>query len=106
MKFIFNSLWVTEFDREERYPAGEFVNGSKSDDGLPSFVKKKRSIKNEDLVAWHVFGLHHLPRLEDYPVQPVVKTGFKLMPVGFFDRNPSIDLAAQKNKASCSVKDS
>ena len=106
MKFIFNSLWVTEFDREERYPAGEFVNGSKSDDGLPSFVKKKRSIKNEDLVAWHVFGLHHLPRLEDYPVQPVVKTGFKLMPVGFFDKNPSIDLAAQKNRASCSVKDS
>ena len=45
-----------------------------------------------DLVIWHTFGLLHIPRLEDWPVQPVVKTGFALMADGFFDRNPTLDV--------------
>ena len=104
MGFIFNQMWVTPFEKNERYPAGDFVNGSDAYEGLPKFVKKNRSIKNKDLICWHVFGLHHLPRLEDYPVQPVVKTGFKLMPSGFFDKNPAIDLAVEKNASSCKVQ--
>ena len=49
------------------------------------------------------FGLHHLPRPEDHPVQPCVVCGFKLMPNGFFDQNPVIDLPPEKNMASCSA---
>jgi primary-amine oxidase len=51
-------------------------------------------------VVWHAFGLHHLPRPEDHPVQPRVLCGFKLMPVGFFDGNPLIDLPRETNKSS------
>lgn len=103
MGFIFNPLWVTPFDAEERFPAGDFVNGSKGGEGLPAFVDQGRSIAGTDIVAWHSFGLHHVVRLEDYPVQPCVRTGFKLMPVGFFDRNPTLDLPADVNKASCAA---
>ncbi len=101
MPFIYNQLWVTAHDPDERFPAGEFVNGSDGSDGLPAFVEKGRPIDGQDIVVWPVFGLHHLPRTEDYPVQPCVTTGFKLMPTGFFDRNPNLDVAPATNKASC-----
>jgi len=55
-------------------------------------VEQGRSVLDTDLVIWHTFGLLHIPRLEDWPVQPVVKTGFALMADGFFDRNPTLDV--------------
>ena len=63
-------------------------------------VKANRSVSNADIVLWHVFGLHHMPRPEDFPVQPVITCGFKLMLAGFFDTNPAIDLPPETNKAS------
>jgi len=103
MPFIYNHLWVTPHHPEERFPAGEFVNHSDGSDGLPRWISAGRSVEGADIVAWHVFGLHHMPRLEDFPVQPVVTTGFKLMPNGFFDRNPCLDLPPVANKASCAA---
>jgi len=103
MGFIYNDLWVTAHDPEERFPAGEFVNHSEPGEGLPTWVKKDRPVEGRDIVAWHSFGLHHLPRLEDFPVQPVVRTGFTLMPSGFFDRNPNLDVGPGKNKASAAA---
>ncbi len=101
--FAYNHLWVTPFHPEERYPAGDFVNLSEGGQGLPAWTAQNRPIENTDLVVWHSFGLHHLPRPEDHPVQPCVMCGFKLMPVGFFDQNPIIDLPPGKNHASRST---
>jgi primary-amine oxidase len=98
--FVRNHVWVTAFDPEERYPAGEYMNHSKGG-GLPDYVAQNRSIENTDIVLWHVFGLHHPVRTEDFPVQPCVRTGFRLVPNGFFNRNPTIDLPPSKNKSSC-----
>jgi primary-amine oxidase len=53
--FVRNHVWVTAFDPEERYPAGEYMNHSKGG-GLPDYVAKNRPIENADLVLWHVFG--------------------------------------------------
>jgi primary-amine oxidase len=33
-----------------------------------------------------------VPRPEDWPVMPVASLGFMLKPVGFFDRNPALDV--------------
>ncbi len=98
--FVQNHLWVTAFDPEERYPAGEYMNHSQGHGGLTDFIKQNRPTDNADIVLWHVFGLHHLPRTEDFPVQPCISTGFKLMPSGFFDQNPGIDLPPETNAAS------
>ena len=98
--FTANHLWVTAFDAEERYPGGEFMNRSTGDGGLPDFIAKDRPIEDSRIVLWHVFGLHHNPRPEDFPVQPCISTGFRLMPSGFFDRNPAIDLPPDVNAAS------
>jgi primary-amine oxidase len=100
-RFIRHQLWVTPFDPDERYPAGEFVNQSTGEDGLAAWTAKNRPIENTDIVLWHSFGLHHLPRPEDHPVQPCISCGFTLMPSGFFDQNPVIDLPPETNAASC-----
>ena len=99
--YTYKDLWVTAFDPDQRFPAGEFVNGCDGSDGLPAYVAQDRDLVGKDLVAWHTFGLHHVPRPEDFPVQPCIMCGFKLMPVGFFDDSNVRDLPWEKNTASC-----
>jgi primary-amine oxidase len=98
--FMQNQLWVTAYDAEERYPAGEYMNHSTGDGGIADMVKADRPIADADIVLWHVFGIHHVPRPEDFPVQPSIACGFKLMPSGFFETNPAIDLPPEINSAS------
>ncbi|MFF2299305.1 primary-amine oxidase [Arthrobacter sp. NPDC058127] len=90
--FATRSLWVTQYDPAERYPAGDFVNQHPGGAGLPSFVAADRDVDGQDIVLWHTFGLTHFPRPEDWPIMPVDYAGFKLKPVGFFDRNPALDV--------------
>jgi primary-amine oxidase len=92
--FATKHLWVTQFDAAERYASGDFVNQHSGGAGLPSYVAGNRDIEGKDIVVWHTFGLTHFPRPEDWPIMPVDYTGFKLKPVGFFDRNPTLDVPA------------
>ncbi|WP_041781991.1 primary-amine oxidase [Mycolicibacterium chubuense] len=89
---IGHTLWVTPNRREERWPAGEFVNQSVRDTGLTQWTAADRSIENTDVVLWYVFGIHHITRPEDWPVMPVDVVSFWLKPFGFFDRNPALDV--------------
>jgi primary-amine oxidase len=99
--FATKHLWVTEYDPAERYPAGDFVNQHPGDGGLPSFVSQDRDIDGADIVVWHTFGLTHFPRPEDWPVMPVDYAGFKLKPVGFFDRNPALNTPVAPKPHCC-----
>jgi primary-amine oxidase len=98
--FATKHLWVTEYDPQERYAAGDFVNQHAGGSGLPAFVADDAAIDNTDLVVWHTFGLTHFPRPEDWPIMPVDYTGFKLKPAGFFDRNPALDVPASNSHCS------
>ena len=89
---IGHTLWVTPFDESERWPCGEFVNQSEDDKGLPAWTSENRPIEDTDVVLWYVFGLHHITRPEEWPVMPVDTVSFWLKPVGFFDRNPALDV--------------
>jgi primary-amine oxidase len=92
---------VTQFSPDECFPAGEFANQSRGDEGVEVWTAQDSKIENTDIVLWHSFGIHHLPRPEDHPVQSCVVCGFKLMPLGFFDQNPVIDLPRITHAASC-----
>ncbi|HEY3467352.1 MAG TPA: primary-amine oxidase [Amycolatopsis sp.] len=95
--FATKHLWVTRYDPAERYPAGDLVNQHPGGAGLPAWTAADRSVDGEDIVLWHTFGLTHFPRPEDWPVMPVDYAGFTLKPVGFFDRNPTLDVPPSAN---------
>lgn len=90
---IGHTLWVTPFDADERWPCGEFVNQSAADEGLPVWTAADRPIENTDVVLWYTFGIHHVPRVEDWPIMPADTVSFWLKPTGFFDHNPALDVA-------------
>ncbi|HXL89623.1 MAG TPA: primary-amine oxidase [Streptosporangiaceae bacterium] len=89
---IGHTLWVTPYREDERWPCGDFPTQSERDTGLPVWTAADRSIENTDIVLWYVFGIHHIPRPEDWPVMPVDIVSFWLKPSGFFDRNPTLDV--------------
>lgn len=89
--FAKHNFWVTPFDENEQCAAGEYPHLGEGD-GLPYWTQQDRNVDDTDIVVWHTCGVTHLPRPEDWPVMPVEYTGFTLHPVGFFDRNPAINL--------------
>ena len=90
--FARHNLWVTPFAAGERRAAGDYPNQHVGGDGLPRWTAADRSLVGTELVAWYTFGVTHSPRPEDWPVMPVEYCGFHLIPVGFFDSNPALDL--------------
>jgi len=90
--FATHHLWVTRYDRDQLWAAGRTTNQNPGGAGLPAYIAGDRSIDGEDIVLWHTFGLTHFPRTEDWPIMPVDYAGFRLLPVGFFDRNPTLDV--------------
>ncbi len=67
---------------------GEYVPGH-----IPERILASTHRENTDVVLWYVFGIHHITRPEDWPVMPVDVVSFWLKPFGFFERNPSLDVA-------------
>ncbi|MGW4857977.1 primary-amine oxidase [Kocuria palustris] len=92
--FATKALWVTQYHEDERYPTGDFPNQHAGGAGLPEWTQADRPLDGEDLVVWHSFGLTHFPRPEDWPIMPVDRVGFRLLPDGFFDRSPVLDVPA------------
>ena len=68
---------------------------------MPKWTARDAKLENENVVVWYTLNYHHLPRPEDFPVQPVVYAGFHWMPAGFFDKNPALDVPMVKNEKSC-----
>ncbi|WP_263406428.1 copper amine oxidase [Microbacterium hominis] len=92
--FATKNLFVTKYDPDERYAAGDFVNQHPGGGGIPAFIAGDEPLVGEDLVLWHTFGLTHFPRNEDWPVMPMDYAKFTLKPYNFFERNPALHVPA------------
>jgi primary-amine oxidase len=90
--FTEHMLWVTPYDRKQLYASGDYPTVHPAGEGLPAWTADNASIVNQDLVAWVTMGFHHIPRPEDWPLMPVAKHSMEIRPVGFFARNPAMDL--------------
>ncbi|KAF3630507.1 putative cysteine synthase, chloroplastic/chromoplastic-like isoform 1 [Capsicum annuum] len=91
--FLKHNLWVTQYAPGEDFPGGEFPNQNpRAGEGLASWVKQDRPLEESDVVLWYIFGITHIPRLEDWPVMPVEHIGFMLQPHGFFNCSPAVDV--------------
>lgn len=91
-RFVDHHFWATRYADDELYAAGPYPNQGPAGQGLPAWTKADRGLDGQDAVVWYTFGVTHIPRPEDWPVMPLYLTGFKLVPVGFFARNPALDL--------------
>jgi len=91
-QFTTKHLWVTKYDPTEMFAAGDYPNQHAGGAGLPEFVKSDSKLEDEDVVLWYTMGAHHAVRPEEWPVMPVKYIGFHLLPHGFFDGNPSLDV--------------
>ena len=85
-------LWVSRYNPNELYSAGDYPNQSKGGDGIVQFVADKQNIDNKDIVLWPTMGFDHLPRTEDWPVMPSMFMKISIRPFNFFDQNPSMDV--------------
>ena len=90
--FAKHNLWVTALRRRRLARRGRVHEPPPGWRRAPGLRGADRSLDNTDLVVWHTFGLTHVPRPEDWPVMPVEYCGFVLQPVGFFERNPTLDV--------------
>ena len=99
--FLTKHLWVTPYEADERYAAGDYPNQRRAGDGLPEWTAADRQVGDTDLVVWYTFGHTHIPRPEDWPVMPAHKIGFMLKPDGFFEQNPAMDLPPSPEACAC-----
>lgn len=91
-KFATHHVWVTKYKPSELYAGGDYPNQTQPGQGLPKYIADDESLIGEDIVLWYTMGVTHIPRSEDWPVMPVHRVGFKIVPRGFFSRNPAINL--------------
>jgi primary-amine oxidase len=90
--FAAHQLWFTRYREGERYAAGDFPYQAAEPDGLPRYVDGEPL---DDVVLWYTTGFTHIARPEDHPVMPGESISFRLIPRGFFPRNPGLDVQAQ-----------
>ena len=90
--FINHQFWATRYNDDERYAAGVYPNQSLGGGGLASWAANNESLSNQDVVVWYTMGITHIPRPEEWPVMPATHVGFKMIPAGFFARNPALDV--------------
>jgi primary-amine oxidase len=99
--FINNHFWATRYHPNEAYAAGAYPNQSTGGDGLPKWIADDEPLKGQDVVVWYTLGITHIPRPEEWPIMPVTHVGFRLIPGGFFARNPALDVPACLTPAAC-----
>ena len=102
--FALCNLWATPFAENEDSAAGDHTVMSEGGHGLPHYTRNDRSIVDCDLVTWHTIGLTHAPRAEDWPVMPTEHAGILLLPSGFNERNPVLDLPEGNGTYAASAK--
>jgi primary-amine oxidase len=93
--FTAHSVWFTRFHDGEQSSAGDYpYQGRGNEGGLKDFVSNNESLENQDSVLWYTLGITHITRPEEWPIMNVHRSGFKLVPVNFFSRNPTMNLPA------------
>jgi primary-amine oxidase len=66
-------VWVTPYNRLEKWVTGLFAEQGTGEDSLGAWSKRNRTTSHTD-----------------FPVMPTLSGAFELRPANFFDRNPLI----------------
>lgn len=105
--FSKHHIWTVPYKEQRLYPAGRYPVQSVEiqEDSVERWVGEgKENIANEDIVTFITVGTTHIPRPEDFPVMPAEKVRLAFKPVGFFSRNPALDVPATNDPRSVSAE--
>lgn len=102
-KFATEQIWVTKYEDDRLYAAGEFTNQSSKDTGIGEWANGVDNVRNTDNIVWCTLGFTHIPKAEDFPVMPVEMHEIGITPFGFFEKNPALDIPQASNKFNKSV---
>lgn len=102
-RFHEHPVWVTRYQDDELYAAGEFTNQSRESTGVDKWAARGDNIQNQDVVFWHTFALTHNPRPEDFPVMPVERLSVHFKPNGFHEKNPALDVPSSQQAVNKST---
>ena len=95
---------VTKYRDGDLWAGGKWTNQSlEEQDGLADYAGRGDSVRDEDIVVWHTFGMTHNPRVEDFPVMPVEVSTIALKPADFFTANPALDVPQSTQTVNQSV---
>jgi primary-amine oxidase len=78
-------LWVT-VNKPNEIPRSA-ADPRTAMEALPTYTDGE-SVANKNVALWYWLCLHHFPRSEDWPHQPMVWKSFELMPRDFLDASP------------------
>ncbi|ONH68885.1 Copper amine oxidase 1 [Cyberlindnera fabianii] len=98
--FATKQFWVTKYNDNQMYAAGEFTNQSLRDTGLGEWADGKTNVRNDDTVVWCTLALTHPPSTEQFPVMPSDFMQFLVSPSSFFEKNPALDVPLANNKVN------
>lgn len=90
--FLDQHFAVTRLREGELHAAGPYPTLSARNETLRDWIRNDEAITGQDVVVWYTMGVTHVTRPEDFPIMPSVSTGFTLVPKGFFNRNPALDV--------------
>ncbi|KAH3898920.1 related to copper amine oxidase [Saccharomycodes ludwigii] len=96
-------FWVSKYQDDQLYAAGEFTNQSQTDTGLSKWCDGSDSVRNTDTVVWCTLALTHPPSTEQFPLMASDFLQFLVTPASFFDKNPALDIPLANNEFNKSV---
>jgi len=90
--FVNHVFHTTRWHEDEVFAGGKYPNQVEVAGNVETWGDDDESIHREDIVVWYTLGMTHVPRPEEFPVLPTTRTGVRLVPKGFFERNPALDV--------------
>jgi primary-amine oxidase len=90
--FTDHHFFATRYRATELHAAGDYPVAPGPPNNLSAWTHDNESILNEDLVVWYTFGITHVARPEDFPVMPTAHANVRFLPMGFFERNPALEV--------------